>query len=67
MGGLCPWGCLCPGGCLCTGGSLSGKGLCPGAEGGSLVRETPPYGNMRGVSYWNAFLFFVILDSQPQG
>ena len=43
------------------------EGLCPGAGGGVSDRGTPPYGNMRGVSYWNELLFFVILDSQPQG
>ena len=51
-GGVSVQGDLCPGG-LFLGVYLSGR-----PPYGVPVRETPPYGNVQAVSYWNAFFLY---------
>ena len=71
-GGDWSWGCLVRGGGVCLVGGVPGPGggvclvggcLVGGAWSGGCLVETPPSGYCCGryTSYWNAFLFFLVL------
>ena len=63
--GLSPWSHVRSSGGLCLGGLCLG-GLCPGGlcPRGGLCRETPTRNqkSRRYASYWNAFLFTLMLE-----